>query len=144
MLPALALASIGLQLGGNLLAGQENYKAAKQEAAALEFQADKVVKEGKEMSFQIKKQGETVLGSATVGLATSGFRLDSAQGVEIRDEIIKNVNYDAMNAVLSGQLQAASMRERARAIRSAAKKGRGLGALTSILGAGAAMIGASK
>lgn len=144
MVPGLALAAIGLQLGGNLLAGKESYNAAMQDAAALEFQAEKVVKEGKELSFQIKKQGETVLGSATVGLATSGFKLDTAQGVEIRDEIIKNVSHDAMNAVLSGQLQAGSMRAQARAIRSAAKKGRRLGGITSVLGAGAALLGASR
>lgn len=144
MVPALALASIGLQLGGNLLAVGENFDAAMQDARALEFQADKVTKEGKELSFQIRKQGETVLGSATVGLATSGFRLDTAQGVEIRDEIIKNVEYDAMNAVLSGQLQATSMRAQAREIRRAARSGRRLGGLTSVLGGGLSLIGANK
>ena len=88
MLPALALASVGLQLGGNLLQGQESYKQAKQDAAALEWNADNAEREGRLMFKSIKKQGESVLGAAQVGLATSGFRYDSAQSVEIKDEIV--------------------------------------------------------
>ena len=134
--PALALAGIGLQLGGNLLQGAENYKAAKQEAGQLLFEAGQVEQEGREQAKVIKKQGRTVLGGATVELATGGFRLDTAQGVQIREEIVRNVEHDAMNAVLTGDLQAMQMRQRAREIRKAAKKGRGLGALVAVAGAG--------
>lgn len=144
MLPALALASVGLQLGGNLLQGQESYKQAKQDAAALEWNADNAEREGRLMFKSIKKQGESVLGAAQVGLATSGFRYDSAQSVEIKDEIVKNVASDAMNAVLSGQLAAGSMRRQAREIRSAARESRNLGIVTTFAGAGLAAFGASK
>lgn len=144
MLPALAYASIGLQLGGNLLAAGENYDAMVDDAKALEFQAAKAVKEGRDMAKKIRRQGETVLGTAEVELATSGFRMDTAQSMEIRDEIVKNVEYDAMNAVLSGDLQSMALRKQARAVRAAAKKGRGLGIVTGVAGAGAALFGASR
>lgn len=144
MIAGLALASIGLQFGGNLLQAGENYKAAKEEARALEFQADNAEKEGRHMFKVIKKQGESVLGAADVQLATSGFRMDTAQALEIKDEIIKNVNHDAMNAVLSGTLQARSLRDQARKIRSAAKKGRGLSGIVSGAAAAVGLYGASK
>lgn len=137
MIPALALASIGLQFGGNLLQGAENYKADNQEAGQLLFEAGQVEQEGRQQAKVIKKQGRTVLGGATVELATGGFRLDTAQGVQIREEIVRNVEHDAMNAVLTGDLQAMQMRQRAREIRKAAKKGRTLGIVGAIAGAGA-------
>lgn len=136
MLPAMQLASIGLKMGGNLLQAQENYKSASNDAASLLFEANQVEQEGRQQAKIIKKQGRTVLGGATVELATGGFRLDTAQGVQIREEIVRNVEQDAMNAVLTGDLQAMQMRQRAREIRKAAKKGRGLGALVAVAGAG--------
>lgn len=144
MLPAMQLASIGLKMGGNLLQAQENYKSASNDAASLLFEAGQVEQEGREQAKVIKKQGRTVLGGATVELATGGFRLDTAQGVQIREEIVRNVEHDAMNAVLTGDLQAMQMRQRAREIRKAAKKGRKLAIVTTLAGSSAEYFMAGK
>lgn len=144
MLPGLALAAIGIQLGGNLLQGKEAYKQAKQDAAALEWNAVNAEMEGRQMFNLIKKKGESVLSTAQVGLATSGFRADTAQSLEIKDEIIKGVEHDAMNAVLSGELAAMSMRKQAREIRAAGKKAKRNALIGGLAGAGLAAYGVLK
>lgn len=146
MLPLvpLATASIGLQLGGNLLQGMEAEEQANEDAKALEFQAFNAEREGRQMFKLIKKKGESVLSTAQVGLSTSGFRADTAQALEIKDEIIKGVEHDAMNAVLSGELSAMSMRKRAREIRKAGRATKRNAMVGAVAGAGLATYGVLK
>lgn len=143
MLP-LAIAAIGLQLGGNLLQGMEAERQAKDQASALEWNAVNAEREGRNMFDIIKKKGESVLSTAQVGLATSGFRADTAQALEIKDEIVRGVEHDAMNAVLSGELAAMSMRKQARQIREAGKKAKRNSLIAGVAGAGLATYGALK
>ncbi len=134
MLPALAIAGLGLQFGGSLMQGQETARGLKQDAAALDFEATQVAKEGRQTAELIKKQGRTVLGAATTDLASSGFRMDSSQSLDIREEIMKNVQTDSMNAILSGDMKAAQYRDQARQMRRSARRGKSLGAIVAVGG----------
>ena len=130
MIPIIMAAA---QAGQSLLGAWGQAQNMKLEADQLEWQAGQVQRYAKKQSELIAKQGRYAEGAAAVSAQQSGFSTSGTVGL-LMDELSKNIQSDIFQTVLSGDLQAISMRAGAKQAKIAASSA----IYSGILGAGAA------
>ena len=130
MIPIIMAAA---QAGGSLLSAHGQAQNLKLEADNLEWQAGQVQRYARKQSEMVAKQGRYAEGAAAVGVQQSGFAASSGTTDLLMAELSKNIQSDIFQTVLSGDLQAISMRAGAAQAKIAASSAMYMG----LLGAGA-------
>jgi hypothetical protein len=97
----------GMDAIGSLAAGVTRARMMRSDARGAEAYAATKAK-------RIRAAGALELGAARTQAAASGVKVDSGSVMDVERTIVKNVEQDALSAILTGQNQAASLNESAR------------------------------
>lgn len=119
----LSLAASSMQMGGAMIDAYAQYQSAKQFAQMADWNASQAEQAGREQARLIRDQAKSTMGSARSALAFSGVSLERGTGLEIQEEITRNSEVSAFNAVLSGKLQAINKRYEGKIARIQSKAG---------------------
>ena len=99
----------GAMAGQSLLGAWGQANNAKLEADQLEWKAGQVQRYARQQAELVAKQGRYAKGAAAVSTQQAGVT-DSGTAALLMDELSKNIQSDIFQTVLSGDLQAITMR----------------------------------
>lgn len=131
------VASTGMQVGGQIMAGNAANRQAKAEAQQLANQAAYEADAGKQEAGKIRKRTALDRGSAVANYAASGVRIGEGSALAVEEYIQQGGEEDAMMTLLNADRRANALRQQASATRAAGKAARnasylqGVGSLVS-------------
>jgi len=103
-----------LQGGAGVVQGLGDYAQGRARGRALRTDAESELVVGNTRAKRIRRAGEQELGSARAQAAASGVKLTSGSVLEVEREIVRNVEQDALSAILTGQRRADSLLQSAK------------------------------
>lgn len=102
--------SAAIMIGGTVLSAYGQIQQGNAQQKAYEEQAQQTVNEGayradaaKAQAEKIRKAGRAQVGEAKASLAASGVKVGDGTALEVEGEITRNVEEDALSALLSGK-----------------------------------------
>ncbi|HET6497626.1 MAG TPA: hypothetical protein VFH17_01030 [Coriobacteriia bacterium] len=137
---AIGALGAGVQAIGALRAGRAQAAALGHQAALIDRHAQEQMGVAQVQAERIRRAGRLQLGETRSALAGAGVRVDTGSGLLVQEEVIRRAEQDAYAAILSGELQARTLRHEAELTRMGAREARragNIGAATTLL-AGAA------
>jgi hypothetical protein len=139
MCDPLTLAMTGAQVFGQLQAGKAAQSAANVQAAGLDFQAELERQRGVRMAETIRRAGRRQVGQTVAAYAGAGVVVGEGSAGDVERQVRQDVEHDAFQAILDGDLRGDEASTQARLARIAGRSARQAAtwdALSTALGSG--------
>lgn len=101
----LSVAATGMQVYGQIAAGNAADAAAKQNAANLRLQGRQSVNAANLEAEDIRYEGDRFLGQTRAQQAANGIALDAGSAVDVGAESAANIELDALRAIYGGRIK---------------------------------------